>query len=253
MKNKVKVKEAVSKRDGRRKFLKISGLAIAGSGLLLSCSNDDDNPNPPEGTKFDLGSGNLGILNYAYALEQLEAAFYTKVLDGAYFNGANSNEKTIFSDIQKHEVIHRDFFKTAITAAVDDESKVLPTLDFDFSSVNFDDRGNVLDIAQALEDTGVMAYNGAGHLIDASNSTGQTYLLLAGKIVSVEARHASAIRNLQMPGTSNFAGDDALITLPGGGPNHSFDKATPPADILMAVAGLGYVKTAFTADNLPQG
>ena len=32
----------------------------------------------------DLGSGDIGILNYAYALEQLEAAFYTMVIDSPY-------------------------------------------------------------------------------------------------------------------------------------------------------------------------
>ncbi|MGB3775237.1 MAG: twin-arginine translocation signal domain-containing protein, partial [Leeuwenhoekiella sp.] len=65
----------------RRKFLKLSGMALVGGGLLLSCSDDDDmgviDPEPepePETEVFDLGGGNLGILNYAFALEQLEAA-----------------------------------------------------------------------------------------------------------------------------------------------------------------------------------
>lgn len=29
----------------------------------------------------DLGEGDIGVLNYAYALEQLETAFYTMVVD----------------------------------------------------------------------------------------------------------------------------------------------------------------------------
>ena len=32
----------------------------------------------------DLGSGDTGVLNYAYALEQLEAAFYTQLLAAPY-------------------------------------------------------------------------------------------------------------------------------------------------------------------------
>ena len=32
----------------------------------------------------DLGEGDIGVLNYAYALEQLEAAFYTMVIDSPY-------------------------------------------------------------------------------------------------------------------------------------------------------------------------
>ncbi|MGB7786940.1 MAG: ferritin-like domain-containing protein [Salinimicrobium sp.] len=73
--------------NSRRNFLKIGSLAVVGSGLLLACSSDDDMTNTPmePGATFDLGSGDLGILNYAYALEQLEAAFYTNVLDGAYW------------------------------------------------------------------------------------------------------------------------------------------------------------------------
>ena len=61
--------------------------------------------------------------------------------------------------------------------------------------MNFNDRSSVLATAKALEDTGVAAYNAAGKYI-----TNPAYLVIAGKIVSVEARHASAtIRNLINP------------------------------------------------------
>ena len=81
--------------NSRRHFLKMSGLAVAGAGFLISCSSDDDFSEPidPNAEVFDLGSGDLGILNYAYALEQLEAAFYTNVLDGSYWMNANAGEK----------------------------------------------------------------------------------------------------------------------------------------------------------------
>ena len=91
--------------NNRRRFLKVSGLALAGTGLLMACSNDDDfvpadpdpNPNPdPDPNVFDLGSGNLGILNYAYALEQLEAAFYAKVREGQYYAGTSGTERQLF-------------------------------------------------------------------------------------------------------------------------------------------------------------
>ena len=45
---------------------------------------------------------------------------------------------------------------------------------------------------KAFEDLGVSAYNGAGKLIENAD-----YLLLVGKIVSVEARHASMVRRLR--------------------------------------------------------
>jgi len=250
MTNKSENQDVTPTTNGRRRFLKIGGAALVGSGLFLmtGCSDDDDGIVTPDPDVFDLGSGNLGILNYAYALEQLEAAFYTKVIEGGYFASAPTVEKTLFRDIYNHEVIHRDFFKTAINAAVD-PSQVLPDLEFDFSSVNFDSRESVLRLSQVLEDTGVRAYNGAGQLIDVSDSAGQTYLLLAGKIVSVEARHASAIRDLINPGSMDFAGDDILIGI--GGTAKAFDKAQAPGDVLAEVIATGFVITPFTAANLP--
>ncbi len=241
--------------NSRRRFIKLGGLAMAGSAVLYGCSDDTFDPahmdktpppvTPPEQTVFDLGSGDLGILNYAYALEQLEAAFYVKVLAGAYFDSAPANEKEIFTDLRNHEEIHRAFFSTAIGAAVGDNTDAkLPDLEFDLSAVDFDSRDSVLQYAQILEDTGVAAYNGAGDLISDAG-----YLLIAGKIVSVEARHASAIRNLIQPGTANFAADDVLVDL--GGSGVAYDKATPPADILAAVGDTGFITTEFTADNLP--
>lgn len=223
--------------DSRRQFLKMGGLAVAGSGLLLyGCSNDDDMGMPTE--VFDLGSGDVGILNYAYALEQLEAAFYTRVLDGSYWAGANAEEKLILEDLYKHEVIHREFFKAAISAAAP-SNQVLPTLEFDFSSVNFSSRDAVLGTASVLEDTGVAAYNGAGSLIQ-----NPTYLVLAGKIVSVEARHAAAIRSLLLSDDTAFAGDDIIDS-------NGLDLAKTPSMILQEVGATGFVKTEFTANNLP--
>ena len=99
----------------RRKFL---GYVGASSALLVtasSCDKDDDNNN---NTGVDLGSGDVGILNYAYALEQLEAAFYTQVVANAGFTSIfNSTEQSFMVDIRDHEIAHREFFKAAITAA----------------------------------------------------------------------------------------------------------------------------------------
>lgn len=64
-------------------------------------------------------------------------------------------------------------------------------LEVDFSTINFTSRDSVLGTAKAFEDLGVSAYNGAGRYIASAD-----YLLLAGKIVSVEARHAAYIRDL---------------------------------------------------------
>lgn len=237
-KNRVKVEVKTAKN--RRNFLKVSGLALAGSGLLLACDNDDDNIiTPPAGT-FDLGSGDLGVLNYAYALEQLEAAFYTRVVENMY-SGAAASEVTLMTDLYNHEVNHREFFKTALNANFDADVVLPETLEFDFSSIDFSSRDSVLATAQLLEDTGVQAYNGAGSVIE----TG-AYLVIAGKIVSVEARHAAAIRSIrggEMDDLELFAGDDIVD------PTTGLDGALKPSEVIAAAGG--FFVTPFTANQLP--
>ena len=170
----------------RRSFFMYAGATAGATALVLAgCKKDDNNSNTP-GT-IDVGTGDYGVLNYAYALEQLEAAFYTMVIGGDYFKGlaASDAEKQIFTDLAMHEKIHADFLKTALG------SNAIKALTPDFSAIKFDDRMSVLTAAQSFEDLGVQAYNGAGRYIQSVD-----YLTLAGKIVSVEARHAAIIRDL---------------------------------------------------------
>lgn len=237
-------------QNSRRKFLKKSGLLVAGTGLLFySCSDDETLDedflvaDARAGQVFNLGKGDLAVLNYAYVLEQLEAAFYQKVVEGSYYSIASAEEKRIFRDIYYHEVIHRDFLKTALSS-VAPPGKVAPEMIFNFSSVDFGSRDQVLQISQILEDTGVAAYNGAGKLLENPN-----YLLVAGKIVSVEARHASTIRNLINPGSTNFAADEILVNLAGTG--EAYDRAVAPLDILKAVKETGFLETKIIANNFP--
>ena len=213
----------------RRNFLKLGGVGVMAAGLVLAGCNDDDLEFIPPADVFDLGSGDVGVLNYAYALEQLEADFYTKVVN-SFYSGISNAEKEILTDIYHHEVIHRDFFKAAISGAT---GNVLPTLSFKYDGVDFNSRASVLATAKALEDTGVSAYNGAGQFI-----TNLDYLLIAGKIVSVEARHASAIRDLISPGTASFSGDDIVDPVSG------LDIQRTPQQV-VAIAG-GFITTPFT-------
>ncbi|MFI2742084.1 ferritin-like domain-containing protein [Zhouia sp. PK063] len=224
----------VQPSNKRRQFLKLSGLAVLGSGLLIACDDSNDSPMMPPSSVFDLGTGDLGVLNYAYALEQLEADFYTKVVNNPY-SGMSSVETTLFTDLYNHEVNHRDFFSAAISAAVGSNTDAkLPDLEFDYGDLDWSSRDQVLATAKALEDTGVAAYNGAGALISDA-----TYLVIAGKIVSVEARHASAIR-ATISGSddyTSFAGDDVIDA-------NGLDLAKSPADIIAVASG--FIKTEFT-------
>jgi len=177
----------------------------------------------------DLGEGDVGVLNYAYALEQLEAAFYTQVLDNPY-SGITEEETSWLTDIRDHEVEHRDFLKEALADGA------IPDLEVDFSAVDFTSRDSVLTTAKTFEDLGVAAYNGAGKLIENAD-----YLLAAGKIVSVEARHAAAIRDLLQPNSVAFGGDDVVD-------ENGLDGALDPADVLMAADP--FITTEVTANSL---
>jgi rubrerythrin len=185
-------KEALTEKNisspmKRREFFRFTGLSAAAAALIMpGCKQIEDfigDPKTPVDVKaVVLGSGDIGILNYAYALEQLEAAFYTQVVATPY-RGMGDTVMNIMKDLMAHEVIHREFLKMALGV------KAIRSLTFDFSKVDFKDRESVLQTAQAFEDLGVSAYNGAGKLLQNPD-----FLMVAGKIVSVEARHASVIR-----------------------------------------------------------
>lgn len=210
----------------RRSFLRYAGAGVAAASVLsvAACKKDHS---PMTHTGIDIGAnGDLAILNYAYALEQLEAAFYINVSAHMY-TGATQDEIALLADIRDHEVAHREFFKKALG------SNAIQSLTPNFSSIDFSSRASVLGAAKAFEDTGVSAYNGAGYLIQSAD-----YLLLAGKIVSVEARHAAYIRNLLNPGS--FA-DMSILDANG------MDKQQTIAQVL-AIAN-GYLSTKVNASN----
>ena len=187
---------------------------------VFACEDDD-----PSGPGNGGGDGDpvvlnlntdIGIFNYAYALEQLEAAFYTAVVAGFSTNGiTDGTERAILTDIRNHEVIHREFFKAALGTAA------IPALSVDFGSA-LASRQSVLETARTFEDLGVAAYNGAGKYLANANN-----LLVAGKIVSVEARHAAVIRDLVDTNPRAFAGDDVVDA-------NGLDRAFEPAEVLEA-------------------
>ncbi|RAJ79364.1 ferritin-like protein [Chitinophaga dinghuensis] len=212
---------------GRRKFLSYLGMVGGGAAVLAACRKDKNNNGAPPGS-IDLGSGDIGVLNYAYALEQLEAAFYTQVISTPY-SGISSAEQSLLTDIRDHEIAHREFYKAVLGA------KAIPSLQVNFSSINFSSRDNVLATAKAFEDLGVSAYNGAGQLL-----TNADYLLLAGKIVSVEARHAAYLRDLISNGS--FADNTAVDA-------NGLDLINKPIDVLNTAKT--YLQSTLYGGNLP--
>lgn len=218
---------------GRRSFLRYVGGAAVVGGILSSCTpNSDDvtssttpggyNLNKyarqmSNGITVNLGSGEVAILNYAYALEQLEAAYYEALLANPYPE-MTAMERAMFTDIRDHEVIHREFFKKALGSAA------IPGLTPNFSGINFKQRSVAIDVARQFEDVGVTAYNGAGKFLKTAD-----YLITAGKIVSVEARHAALLSELQFPLQTAFAGDTPID-------GFGLERSREPGAVLAIVA-----------------
>jgi hypothetical protein len=209
----------------RRSFLRYAGAGAAAVAVLGASSCRKSQIDFPADLT-DIGSGDIGILNYAYALEQLEAAFYLQVVATPY-SGISTAETAYLTDIKDHEVLHRDFFKTALGGSA------IKGLTPDFSTINFNDRASVLNAAKIFEDTGVKAYDGAGYLIQSPD-----YLTIAGKIVSVEARHASLIANLISPGS--FVNPDQID-------ENGINRSASIAEVLGAVNN--FLKTKVIAPS----
>jgi hypothetical protein len=118
--------EGMARSFSRRKFFGIMG---AGTVVMVSAASCKKDTIPVHNnTGVDLGSGDIGILNYAYALEQLEAAFYTQVIKTP-FSGIKEMEMSYLKDIMAHEIAHREFFKAALA------SKAIQDLEVDFSKL----------------------------------------------------------------------------------------------------------------------
>lgn len=212
--------------NNRRTFLKLGGAGLAA--LALGGASPATVFGQGQQT-INLGTGDIGIMNFAYLLEQLEANFYTRVVANNFYAGATAEERQILTDLRDHEIIHREFFKAALGA---NAIAQLPA--FDFSLVDFNSRDSVLTNSQAMEDTGVAAYNGAGQAIVSPD-----VLLLAGKIVSVEGRHAAAIRDLRIPLNGYFA-------------PHSADFALDPLEVLTLVSPYIPRTVTVNAGGLPR-
>jgi ferritin-like protein len=240
--------DQLMKVSTRRDFLKVLGVggAIVMLPAVFTACDDKETSTGVIGGGTQTVTLNLsndfGILNYAYALEQLEAAFYTAVVGSAMFGSFNAEQQEVMNDLRNHEVIHREFLKAALG------SNAIPSLNLSPTVVasTLTSTAVILKNAEMFEDLGVAAYNGAGKYLSSAD-----YLTIAGKIVSVEARHAAAIRDIRdalgvtgagdAPGT-RFSGDSVV------GASTGLDVKLEPAGVFMRVGSLNIV-----SDNLSIG
>nr|WP_294795278.1 ferritin-like domain-containing protein [uncultured Mucilaginibacter sp.] len=136
------------------------------------------------------------VLNYALKLEYLEAAFYnTGVASSLGFTAA---EKAYMVTIQGHENAHVTFLKNVLGGAAVSQSTQGTAGVYDFTAGGtfttvFTSVDTFFAVAQALEDTGVRAYKGQAPNLQKDGVA----LSAALNIHSVEARHASAVRQIR--------------------------------------------------------
>jgi hypothetical protein len=237
--------EQLWRPETRREFLRLLG--IGGTVVMLpsmfAACDDDDEPTGTGGGAVALNLGNdTGILNYAYALEQLEAAFYVAVVGSTVFNGMTAEQREVLTDLRNHEVIHREFFRAALG------NGRIPDLALNTATVNtaIASAASILKTAETFEDLGVAAYNGAGKYLQ-----NVTFLAAAGSIVAVEARHAAAIRDLReglgltgTPAGTRFAGNDVID-------DDGLDVKLEPGAVLARVGATNFVTTSISIGTQP--
>ena len=140
----------------------------------------------------------VDVLNFALKLEYLEYNFYKKGVDTALIQlQAVGAPLTALTTIRNHENDHVTFLRDAITSAGGVPVSFVEA-DFDFTADGtfptvFTNYDTFLAVAQTLEDTGVRAYKGQA----ANLQSNRTVLTAALNIHSVEARHASHIRQMR--------------------------------------------------------
>jgi hypothetical protein len=149
----------------------------------------------PAMASAEADSGDITILNFALALEYLQASFYTEADRIGALRGALAHQATV---VGMHERAHVKAFKQLLGSAAIKE----PSFNFHGVTENPD---AFRSTAVAFEDLATAAYKQQAPLIKS-----KSYLAGALAIHSVEARHAAWIRRLAgfLPAAHAF--DDPL-------------------------------------------
>ena len=182
-----------TRRKAMKQFANISGkVALASIPLAFGSML-----NKAYGKTNSINDLVTDTLNFALTLEYLEAEFYNKIVGSAGYLTASSAAQGALTKIKNDENAHVAFLKGALGAS----AVAKPT--FDFTGGKGSGTGPFagylasyavqLAMAQTFEDTGVRAYKGQAPNLQSS----RPYLTAALDIHSVEARHASHIRQMR--------------------------------------------------------
>jgi hypothetical protein len=226
------------RKVGRRSLLStaaVTAAGIAATGLLKPSVSFGVTPAL---TFADIpGTGDIKVLNFALALEDLEADLYTQANQrfsgggknalGTYIPGLNlsdGNPDVAYTyEFSVVEARHRDFLRGALGSAA------ITPYKYNFGMQNLS-RQQVLNLLYTAEALGTAAYLGAIPYL-----TTKTYLQIAGSIQGTEARHTATLAAIAdqlynqglatAPLTSNF-----------GGTNNGIEVPIPPDTVLKTVS-----------------
>ncbi len=181
---------AVERERGQtRRALFGTSAKIAAAGALGSAFAGAGPVSTVAGAVAQEFENDIEILNYALTLEHLEYSFYR---DGLAEIGKDEIDETagegvfeLLTEIEGHERAHVEALTQTIT---DLGGEPVEEGNYDFG---YEDATGFLEVATALENTGVAAYAGAAPSIE-----DDAILSAALGIHSVEARHAAFLNGL---------------------------------------------------------
>ncbi len=219
--------EAMDALDGdtRSQFLRRAGLAggaVIGGGAILgalvpSAAFAFSNGDPPPVKPF--GAGDIGVLNFALALEYLESSFYNEASRHQRNNPflRSGQERIFLRTVTKDENEHVKLLKSVL------KSNQIGKPSFNFRGDTKNHKA-FLKASYTFENEGVHAYSGQAFNIKAG-----AVLAAALSIVTVEARHAAVIGLIRQESEHGIAPDGA------------FDKPRGATRVLKDVTGLNYI------------
>jgi hypothetical protein len=183
------------------------------------------------------GTGDVKVLNFALALEDLEADLYTQALQRLTVGGKNKLGIELpgmnlgFSNVDVYytyhfgivEASHRDFLRAALGSAAISPFKY----NFNMQSLS---RKQIADLLYTAEALGTAAYLGAIPYLQT-----KTYLQTAGAIQGTEARHTAVFAEI-IDELFNEGLNVAPLTKQYGGAVTGVEVPIPPDTVLKNVS-----------------
>jgi hypothetical protein len=223
---------------------------------LFACDGDDDptgngtgtgpNRNASDPVVLDLRT-DIGIFNFLFLFEQTEVAYYNTAFSSPAFATLTPEQREVMTDLRAVETVHREFLRALLG------TNGVGNARFNQASLNAAATSGamILRTAEMLEDTGVATQIGFGKYIQ-----NPEYLGIAGKINSMEARHAAALRDMReaagIPAAgaagTRFAGDDIVVPT---GTFAGLNAKIEYSDALARVSATNFVATRIEVSSPP--